>query len=477
VQIAPEDVQEYRFVVVKGAKPGATVSFGPELRAIQIGRAVDNDVVLSDASVSRRHVRVDVRADGCFVCDLGSSTGAEKMGFRLGRDPEPLASGDELRLGDTILRFEIVARRGALKKAAAAKDAAAKPAAPATAGPSGSALDKALARFGLRSKRSRIVGLLALVLIVALLLWPSSPGLPPQSSRPLPIDYGRAVGYGVGDDSHLDGAVFEVPANAEGVALYFELAAARGAAIRTAKSTIAEIEPSTKWAPYLLFVLPRAIAGAKGPRLVFDHLGYSAKQGDVDPATVSPWGVRRMWLAQVADAPSSPSQLVEELRALEDLVRRMRDAPSGLYAAAAGTSRAVLGLMKLGGESSVLVPVRGAEDLGGPDLVAVVTAAREELEQGGAARALPRLLEVAGRIQGELARDHRKLSNQLELARKRKDGSGELTTLAQLVKLVPDPVDPRRRALNEAVGTLKGRRKAFFEEALVKLGEQPQKRK
>ena len=46
-----------------------------DLGVSHFGRADDNDVVLSDIGVSRRHARVVVRQDGVFVEDLGSGNG------------------------------------------------------------------------------------------------------------------------------------------------------------------------------------------------------------------------------------------------------------------------------------------------------------------------------------------------------------------------------------------------------------------
>ena len=77
MKLAPEDVQEYRFTVVRGAKPGSRVSFEGGVRSVRIGRAVDNDIVVNDATVSRAHARVDLRADGWFLADAGSSAGVD----------------------------------------------------------------------------------------------------------------------------------------------------------------------------------------------------------------------------------------------------------------------------------------------------------------------------------------------------------------------------------------------------------------
>ena len=112
-----DDVDEVRFTVVQGANPGSAIPFAPGARTIRIGRAVDNDIVTNDAAVSRSHARVEVGEGQCLIADAGSRGGVEKMGFRLGEAPEPLESGDEFKIGNTILRFEIVLKKSAAKRA------------------------------------------------------------------------------------------------------------------------------------------------------------------------------------------------------------------------------------------------------------------------------------------------------------------------------------------------------------------------
>jgi len=200
MKLSPEDVQEYRFTVVRGAKPGQQITFEGGVRDVKIGRAVDNDIVISDPTVSRLHARVELRPDGWFLIDAGSASGVEKMGFRISAR-EPLESGDEFKLGDTILRFEVVAKKGALKKAAAEPPAAAGPAAPGL-----------LHRIGLETRRTQILALCAVAILFLLLLWPSAATLPPQSTEPAGINYNASLGWLSGrDESHLAGVTFEVP--------------------------------------------------------------------------------------------------------------------------------------------------------------------------------------------------------------------------------------------------------------------------
>ena len=70
-----------------------------------VGRAADADVHLADAQVSSRHVLLSCDGDHWFVQDLHSTAGTRLNGFRL-RDRAPLAVGDVLTIGSTILRLE-----------------------------------------------------------------------------------------------------------------------------------------------------------------------------------------------------------------------------------------------------------------------------------------------------------------------------------------------------------------------------------
>ncbi|MEU8619170.1 FHA domain-containing protein [Streptomyces sp. NPDC048623] len=71
-----------------------------------LGRGADNDVVLSDASVSRRHARI-VRAESGFrIEDLDSFNGTAVAGTELHGGTAHLADGTELSVGDVRLVFE-----------------------------------------------------------------------------------------------------------------------------------------------------------------------------------------------------------------------------------------------------------------------------------------------------------------------------------------------------------------------------------
>jgi pSer/pThr/pTyr-binding forkhead associated (FHA) protein len=73
---------------------------------ISLGRSQNNDIVISDQSVSRVHARL-MRRNGTYeLSDLGSFNGTF-LGKRKLTEPTMIAEGDEVRFGDIryILRF------------------------------------------------------------------------------------------------------------------------------------------------------------------------------------------------------------------------------------------------------------------------------------------------------------------------------------------------------------------------------------
>jgi pSer/pThr/pTyr-binding forkhead associated (FHA) protein len=89
--------------------------------ACTVGRSQDCDIPLpADVfhwTVSRHHCRIEVRPSGVWVRDLGSLNGTYLNGLCIGGrqlasqgDPARrfrLQTGDEIRVGDTILRVEV----------------------------------------------------------------------------------------------------------------------------------------------------------------------------------------------------------------------------------------------------------------------------------------------------------------------------------------------------------------------------------
>jgi pSer/pThr/pTyr-binding forkhead associated (FHA) protein len=62
-----------QLVTRTGPNPGKTFSLNkPEM---YIGRDISNDIVINDAEVSRKHVRLTVQGERYVIEDLGSTNG------------------------------------------------------------------------------------------------------------------------------------------------------------------------------------------------------------------------------------------------------------------------------------------------------------------------------------------------------------------------------------------------------------------
>jgi len=76
------------------------LSFGE----LKIGRAVDNDVCITDPTVSSHHARIFTYLNSSYVEDLQSSNGTYLNGKRI--DKHILRPGDTLRVGSHILNID-----------------------------------------------------------------------------------------------------------------------------------------------------------------------------------------------------------------------------------------------------------------------------------------------------------------------------------------------------------------------------------
>jgi len=71
---------------------------------VRVGRMSDNDIVLDDEAVSRRHARIERRADGWVVMDVGSRNGT-LVNDRDISGVATLRHGDNLQIGRTIFKL------------------------------------------------------------------------------------------------------------------------------------------------------------------------------------------------------------------------------------------------------------------------------------------------------------------------------------------------------------------------------------
>lgn len=89
-------------IVVKGLEEGVTQPFSEE--RITVGRGADNNLVLDDDKVSRRHLEITRERDQYAIEDLGSVNGTLINGQRITR--QALNDADQVRIGD----YEVTVR-------------------------------------------------------------------------------------------------------------------------------------------------------------------------------------------------------------------------------------------------------------------------------------------------------------------------------------------------------------------------------
>jgi hypothetical protein len=71
---------------------------------LRVGRTPNLEIILEDASVSRRHAEVVLTEEGWVLRDLGSTNGSRVNGIRVGRTGRRLQREDLLQFGDVLVR-------------------------------------------------------------------------------------------------------------------------------------------------------------------------------------------------------------------------------------------------------------------------------------------------------------------------------------------------------------------------------------
>ena len=90
--------------VVSGSDQGRVFDLRPG-KELSVGRAVDNDVCLTDIAVSRRHLELSWDGDAWVLRDRGSGNGT-LINERIEDGRCQLRDGDRIEIGNTVFRFD-----------------------------------------------------------------------------------------------------------------------------------------------------------------------------------------------------------------------------------------------------------------------------------------------------------------------------------------------------------------------------------
>jgi pSer/pThr/pTyr-binding forkhead associated (FHA) protein len=94
-----------RLVITQGNDSGKTIEVRPG-KTYTIGRGIDNDLVLTDIAVSRKHFDLHNENGSWVLADRGSGNGT-LINNRLEDAPFMLAGGDMIEIGNTAFRFDL----------------------------------------------------------------------------------------------------------------------------------------------------------------------------------------------------------------------------------------------------------------------------------------------------------------------------------------------------------------------------------
>jgi Inner membrane component of T3SS, cytoplasmic domain len=94
-----------RLVITQGNDAGQAIEVRPG-KTYTIGRGIDNDLVLTDIAVSRKHFDIRHERGAWVLADRGSGNGT-LVNRRIEDAPFPLASGDVIEIGNTSFRFDV----------------------------------------------------------------------------------------------------------------------------------------------------------------------------------------------------------------------------------------------------------------------------------------------------------------------------------------------------------------------------------
>jgi Inner membrane component of T3SS, cytoplasmic domain/CHAT domain len=101
-----------RLVVMRGTDTGRLLEVRPG-KTYTIGRGIDNDLVLTDMTVSRKHFDLQYESGGWAFVDHASGNGTA-INDRNEVGPYMLTSGDTIEVGTTVFRFDVITTAASL---------------------------------------------------------------------------------------------------------------------------------------------------------------------------------------------------------------------------------------------------------------------------------------------------------------------------------------------------------------------------
>lgn len=103
--VAPTEAPEAQLQLVKSSM--AIASEFSVTKGKTLGRTMENDIVLPDSYVSRKHAKISYENGAYMIEDLGSTNGTLLNNTDIkGMGKQPLKNGDQIQFGTTLFTFK-----------------------------------------------------------------------------------------------------------------------------------------------------------------------------------------------------------------------------------------------------------------------------------------------------------------------------------------------------------------------------------
>jgi pSer/pThr/pTyr-binding forkhead associated (FHA) protein len=88
--------------IMNGPEKGRSIPF--EASTVSLGRGTENTIQVRDKSISRKHLRIEMRGEKCFITDMGSKNGTFIDGIRMKPETEyEVQEGMPIAVGKTFM--------------------------------------------------------------------------------------------------------------------------------------------------------------------------------------------------------------------------------------------------------------------------------------------------------------------------------------------------------------------------------------
>lgn len=189
---------ELELLVTEG--PLAGRRFNVSADGLRLGRSSSCEISISDPALSRSHCLFEARDGGLWVTDLASANGTFVNDEQLGTDSRQLRSGDQILVGETLIRVVAPGKAAPEPDPVPAVDAAAAPALPKIDLGLGGGEQPSTGETSGAARPSRLrlllwsVALVSVLGALALIFLPIS-STPAVQEKPLPDDEGELLSF------------------------------------------------------------------------------------------------------------------------------------------------------------------------------------------------------------------------------------------------------------------------------------------